>query len=73
MVCRGICERFNARKHLTIHLLKLGFSKCNVCNCVLKSENNRCPCCGCMMQVKLRNRITKDKILEDKKGGADNI
>ena len=60
MSCRGICNRYKAKKPTASSSRYVnGQKRCQVCEAWLDYAGSHCPCCGIMLRTKPRSREGK--------------
>jgi rRNA maturation endonuclease Nob1 len=63
MVCKGICSRHQAmRPSAGMRYLK-GQKRCQGCQIFINWQGFFCPCCGCRLRNRPRNKKNKDKLI----------
>lgn len=66
MTCKGICIQYKAPKHFGIGRYISGQKRCKNCEIFIRWEGIWCPCCGCKLRLKSRNKKFKTKLLDFK-------
>ncbi len=64
MICKGICETYQAKLHPRMGRYKRGDKRCQICQIFIKWEGVHCPCCGTKLRTKPRGRINKEILRE---------
>jgi len=67
MSCKDTCFQYKAQKPPNASRYGSGQKRCQICEIYLKWDGLFCPCCGCKLRVKPRNRHWKVKLLYEKK------
>jgi rRNA maturation endonuclease Nob1 len=63
MVCKGICSRHKAiRPSIGMRYL-IGQKRCQGCQIFINWQGFFCPCCGCRLRNRPRNKKNKDKLI----------
>jgi rRNA maturation endonuclease Nob1 len=63
MVCKGICSYHKAmRPSAGMRYLK-GQKRCQGCQIFINWQGFFCPCCGCRLRNRPRNKKNKDKLI----------
>ena len=72
MPCKGICERFRAKKPMPFRLgisrYASGQKRCQVCEVWMSWEGTRCPCCSIKLRGRPRRRDGKVVYKEQEQG-----
>ena len=63
MVCKGICSRHKAMRPSTGMRYLKGQKRCQVCQIFINWQGFFCPCCGCRLRNRPRNKKNKDKLI----------
>jgi len=63
MACKGICEKYKPHGNVSDGRYKVGQKRCRNCETYIQWDGLWCPCCGCMMRAKPRNRKHKEALL----------
>ena len=63
MVCKGICSSHRAMRPSTGRRYLIGQRRCQVCQIFINWEGFFCPCCGCRLRNKPRNKKYKYKLI----------
>ncbi len=66
MKCREECLQYKAKKPPNASRYGTGQKRCQICEIFLKCEGSFCPCCGCRLRMKPRNKVWKAKLLNEK-------
>ncbi len=61
MSCKGICERYKAKKPVALGRYTSGQKRCQICEIFIKWEGLWCPCCGYRLRTRPRNLKYKAK------------
>ena len=56
MVCRGICSSHRAMRPSSGRRYLTGQKHCQACEIFIKWQGFFCPCCGCRLRNKPRNK-----------------
>ena len=60
--CKGLCDRYKAKKPKSGGRYENGQRRCQVCEIFIKWEGLWCPCCAYRLRTIPRNRIYKAKL-----------
>jgi len=61
MSCKGICEKYRAKRKGTSWYTS-GFSRCQTCELFLDVDGSRCPCCSCLLRMTPKNAKHKKRL-----------
>jgi len=61
MACKGICDKYKAKKPAGAGRYANGQRRCRTCDIFIKCDNIHCPCCGYRLRTHPRNRKAKEK------------
>lgn len=64
MTCKGVCIRHKTTEPLHIGQYASGKRRCQICEIFIKWDGFFCPCCGCRLRTKPRNKKYKRKLQE---------
>lgn len=64
MICKGVCVRYKVLKSNDSKIYANGKKRCTRCSIFIKYDGLYCPCCGCRLRTKPRNRVYKAKLRE---------
>lgn len=64
MGCKGICNRYKAKRSISEGRYRKGQKRCQVCEIYILCDRFFCPCCGCRLRTKPRNKVYKEKLME---------
>jgi hypothetical protein len=59
MSCKGICDRYKARKKNHLSRYALGQKRCQFCSIWVEWDGNSCPCCSMRLRQKPRSKNGK--------------
>lgn len=62
MTCKGICERYRAKKPANMGRYQAGQKRCQICEIFINFNGLYCPCCGYRLRCKPRNLKYKNKL-----------
>jgi len=67
--CKGVCDRYKAKKPVGKGRYQAGQVRCQVCEIFMYSKGLTCPCCGYKIRTKPRNLKYKDQLKEHEANG----
>lgn len=67
MSCKGICDRYKAKKPVGVGRYASGQQRCQTCEIFLNFNSDRCPCCNTLLRGKPRQLKYKQKFMSSKK------
>ncbi len=73
MTCKGICERYQARKPIDVGRYASGQKRCQICEIFINWDGKWCPCCGYRLRQKPRNLKYKEKLKNADHKSGDSI
>ena len=59
MCCKGVCDRYKAKKPTGIGRYVSGQSRCQICEIFMKYDGLNCPCCNYKLRKTPRNKRYK--------------
>jgi len=68
--CNGICQRYRARKPVSIGRYASGQKRCNSCGVFMNWDGSWCPCCNYRLRQSPCSGKYKEKYLQIKKKKA---
>ncbi|WP_428323612.1 hypothetical protein [Nitrosopumilus sp.] len=69
MTCKGICDRYKAKKPVGTGRYAAGQKRCQVCEIFINWNGLNCPCCNYKLRGKPRNLKYKKKFNDLEKEG----
>jgi len=61
MSCKGVCDRYKAKKPVGIGRYTSGQQRCQTCEIFLNFNGDRCPCCNTLLRGSPRQLKYKEK------------
>lgn len=67
MECKETCFQYKAKKPSNSTRYGSGQKRCQICEIFINWDDGPfCPCCGCRLRMKPRNRVWKAKLQNEK-------
>ena len=72
MTCKGVCDRYKAKKISGIGRYASGQKRCQICEIFIEWSGRWCPCCKYRLRSKPRNIVYKQKLAKlELKAGSE--
>ena len=62
MTCKGVCDRYKAKRVSGMGRYASGQKRCQICEIFIEWDGRWCPCCKYRLRAKPRNLVYKEKL-----------